>query len=441
MKQQLKMQAGSMAQPMSVEEVKAMLDTTEKGGVRNSIKNCLTVFQHDPLLSGAIAYNLLTDRTDVVKPIGYDRSPNASMTDTDMKYIRLYLEENYDLTSEKKIIDAADLAAHQNSYHPVRDYLNSLTWDGTERIRYCLHHFLGAEADEYRSIRDIKVSDAQKWIMKLHEDGKGYSTLTSVRGVVKPAFQMAYNEDVIRRNPFDFKLVDVVSNDSQKRIAMTEEQQTLWMDFIREDKTYCKYYDEFVVLLGTGMRVSEFCGLTKADLDFTGRKIRVDHQLVRERGGKYYVEKTKTECGCRYIPMTDEVYQSLQNILSRRKRVKTETIIDGYSGFLLLDKNDSPKVALHIENEMRWAMKKYQKLHPDKPLPHITPHVFRHTFCTNMANAGMDIKTLQYVMGHSDVGVTLNVYTHASYDRAAEQMAKIIDFKGLAAPEPQRKSG
>ena len=121
--------------------------------------------------------------------------------------------------------------------------------------------------------------------------------------------------------------------------------------------------------------------------------------------------------------------------------VKTETIIDGYSGFLLLDKNDSPKVALHIENEMRWAMKKYQKLHPDKPLPHITPHVFRHTFCTNMANAGMDIKTLQYVMGHSDVGVTLNVYTHASYDRAAEQMAKIIDFKGLAAPEPQRKSG
>ena len=123
---------------------------------------------------------------------------------------------------------------------------------------------------------------------------------------------MAYNEDVIRRNPFDFKLIDVVSNDSQKRIAMTEEQQKLWMDFVRTDKTYCKYYDEFVVLLGTGMRVSEFCRLTKADLDFAGRKIRVDHQLVRERGGKYYVEKAKTECGCRYIPMTDEVYRSLQ---------------------------------------------------------------------------------------------------------------------------------
>lgn len=293
----------------------------------------------------------------------------------------------------------------------------------------------------YRQIRDIKVSDAQKWIMKLHSDGKGYSTITSVRGVVKPAFQMAYNEDIIRRNPFDFKLADVVPNDSRKRIAMTDEQQKIWMDFIREDKTYCKYYDEFIVLLGTGMRVSEFCGLTKSDLDFENRRIRVDHQLVRERGGKYYVEKTKTECGIRFIPMTDDVYQSLKNILANRRKMKTEIIVDGYSGFILIDKDCHPKVALHIENEMRWAMKKYKKLHPEQPLPHITPHVFRHTFCTNMANKGMDIKTLQYLMGHSDVGVTLNVYTHASYDRAVEQMAKIVDFKQIDKPEQRRKSG
>ena len=131
--------------------------------------------------------------------------------------------------------------------------------------------------------------------------------------------------------------------------------------------------------------------------------------------------------------MTDEVCRSLHNILDCRKKVKVEKIVDGYSGFIMLDKNDNPKVALHIENEMRWAMKKYKKLYPDKPLPHITPHVFRHTFCTNMANAGMDVKTLQYIMGHSDVGVTLNVYTHASYNHAAEQFAKIVDFKATAS--------
>ena len=142
--------APDSAAPMrSVEEVKAMLDTTEKGGVRNSIRNCLTVFQYDPLLAGTLVYNLFTDRTDLVKPIGCQRPPGTSMTDTDMKYIRLYLEETYGLTSERKIADAADLAAHQNSYHPVRDYLNGLVWDGTERIRFCLRHFLGAAADTY----------------------------------------------------------------------------------------------------------------------------------------------------------------------------------------------------------------------------------------------------------------------------------------------------
>ncbi|MBD5457179.1 MAG: site-specific integrase [Lachnospiraceae bacterium] len=287
----------------------------------------------------------------------------------------------------------------------------------------------------YRQIGSIKVSDAKQWVIKLHNDGKGYGSISIIRGVVKPAFQMAYNEDIIRRNPFDFKLVDVIPNDSKKRGAMTEEQQDIWMNFIREDKTYTKYYDEFVVLLGTGMRVSEFCGLTMSDLDFEHRRIRVDHQLIRERGGKYYVEKTKTACGVRFIPMTDDVCQSLKNILARRKKVKVETIVDGYSGFILLDKNSKPKVALHIENEMRWAMSKYGKLHPDQPLPNITPHVFRHTFCTNMANAGMDVKTLQYLMGHSDAGVTLNIYTHTSYDRAAEQMAKLIGFRDAAGWE------
>ena len=202
-----------------------------------------------------------------------------------------------------------------------------------------------------------------------------------------------------------------------------------WMEFIRTDETYCKYYDEFVILLETGMRVSEFCGLTKSNLDFENRKIRVDHQLVRERGGKYYVEKTKTECGCRFIPMSDNVYRGFKNILAKRRTPKQEWLVDGYTGFILLDKNDKPKVALHIENEMRWAMKKYHKLNPDEPLPHITPHVFRHTFCTNMANAGMDLKSLQYLMGHSDAGITMNVYTHTSYDHAEASLQKILQFQ------------
>ena len=95
--------------PQSIEEIKAGLETTEKGGVRQSIRNCLTVFQRDPLLSGAIAYNILTDRKDIIKPIGFHRESTA-LNDTDMKYLLLYLEETYGLTNEKKIDNAIGIA-------------------------------------------------------------------------------------------------------------------------------------------------------------------------------------------------------------------------------------------------------------------------------------------------------------------------------------------
>lgn len=373
-----------------------------------------------------------SQRKDLIYQYRYTdiRGKRQTIYSSDLKELR---EKEKEI--QKHLNDGIDYAAGQATVIALLERYIGLKQGVRYNTRVGYNFVLNLVKQEdfgYRQIGSIKVSDAQQWIIKLHKDGRGYSTISGVRGVVKPAFQMACNEDIIRRNPFDFKLVDVVPNDSKKRGAMTEEQQDLWMTFIREDKTYAKYYDEFVVLLGTGMRVSEFCGLTMNDLDFESRRIRVDHQLVRERSGKYYVEKTKTACGVRYIPMTEDVYQSLKNILARRKKVKVETIVDGYSGFILLDKDSKPKVALHIENEMRWAMKKYGKLHPDQPLPNITPHVFRHTFCTNMANAGMDVKTLQYLMGHSDVGVTLNIYTHASYDRAAEQMTKLVDFRNAA---------
>ena len=74
---------------------------------------------------------------------------------------------------------------------------------------------------------------------------------------------------------------------------------------------------------------------------------------------------------------------------------------------------------------------KYDKLHPDRPLPKITPHVYRHTFCTNMVNMGMDAKVLQYIMGHSaEIDATMNIYTHMGYERASFQMLKLVDGAG-----------
>ena len=131
-----------------MEQVRSSLEQTEKGKVSNAAANYKRVLQLDPLLKGAIRKNLLTERVDIVKPLGWYRD-SPTLTDVDIKYLLLYFEENYGLTIEKKIQDAVMVIANENRYHLVRDFLNASQWDGTERIRYCLHRFLGADADDY----------------------------------------------------------------------------------------------------------------------------------------------------------------------------------------------------------------------------------------------------------------------------------------------------
>ena len=152
-------------------------------------------------------------------------------------------------------------------------------------------NLLKKEEFGFRRINTIKPSDAKIWLIKLQSDGgRTYSTIQTVRGVLRPAFQLAVDEDVIRKNPFSFPLAGVITNDSVKRVALTPQQQKVFMEFIHEDPHYSCYYDEFNVLLHTGMRVSEFCGITLSDLDFQNRKIRVEKQLVKETGGLFHVE-------------------------------------------------------------------------------------------------------------------------------------------------------
>ena len=138
----------SMDGEKTVGEVRQMLETTQKGQTANTPGNYRAVFLHDPLLRGAFSSNLLTDRVDIVKPLGWYRD-GSRLTDVDIQYLVLYLEEHYGLTSEKRIEGAIKVAANEYRYHPVRDYLNSLQWDGTERVRYALRHFLGAEVNDY----------------------------------------------------------------------------------------------------------------------------------------------------------------------------------------------------------------------------------------------------------------------------------------------------
>ena len=276
-------------------------------------------------------------------------------------------------------------------------------------------------------IVNIKTSDAKLFLIKMQSDGKGYSTVKSVRGVLRPAFQMAVDDDILNKNPFEFQLAGVVVNDSHTRTAITREQMRQFLKFVQDDNCYCKYYEVVYILFHTGMRISEFCGLTLKDIDLKNRIVNIDHQLQRTSDMQYVIESTKTNAGTRKLPITEEVARCFQAIIEDREPQQREKMIDGYAGFLFYDKDNNPLVAMHWEHRFNHMVQRYNDIYRIQ-IPNITPHVCRHTYCSNMAKSGMNPKTLQYLMGHSDIGVTLNTYTHLGLEDAEDELKRMEDL-------------
>lgn len=276
-----------------------------------------------------------------------------------------------------------------------------------------------------RKISSVRISDAKIWLIKLQqEQGKSYSSIHSIRGVLRPAFQMAFDDDMIRKNPFQFQLVDVIVNDSVRREAITRDEERKFLDFVKNDKHFSRFYEGVYVLFKTGMRISEFCGLTVSDIDFQNHTLRIDHQLQKRGSTGYYIEETKTTAGRRVIPMTPDVEACFRRIILKRNPPRNEPKVQGRSGFLFFDKNGSIIYSLHWEHYFKHMVQKYNSIYK-VPLPKISPHVCRHTYCSNMAKSGMNPKTLQYLMGHSEIGVTMNTYTHVNLDDAVEEVKKV----------------
>lgn len=273
-------------------------------------------------------------------------------------------------------------------------------------------------------ISKIRVSDAKLFLIKLkQEDGKSYSSIHTIRGVLRPAFQMAVDDDVLIKNSFGFELATVLVNDSVTREAITKDQMRKFLRFVHDDLLYCKYYEVVYILFHTGMRISEFCGLTLKDIDLKNT-VNIDHQLLRTSAMEYIIQDTKTTAGTRVLPITQEVADMFRSIIDDRHKYKVEKVVQGYSGFLFLDKNGMPLVAMHWEHRFRSMLGRYNEIYKVQ-MPKITPHVCRHTYCSNMAKSGINPKTLQYLMGHSDIAVTLNVYTHVGLEDAEKELHKM----------------
>ena len=365
--------------------------------------------------------------------------PRESLTD-------IALENLQKITANKQTLFQRAFRTDSTEIEIIEEKIN-FTWfpytaDGDEITAYT--QFISRLCDMARDAKRVsskptETDNAKLFLIKLQqEDGKSYSSIHTIRGVLRPAFQMAVDDDILVKNPFGFQLAGVLVNDAVTREAVTKDQMRKFLKFVHDDVVYCKYYEVVYILFHTGMRISEFCGLTLKNIDLENRTVNIDHQLQRTSDMRYIIETTKTDAGTRVLPITEDVAQMFQAIIEDRNAPKVEKAIDGYSGFLFYDDNGMPLVAMHWQHRFNHMVGRYNDIYRVQ-MPNITSHVCRHTYCSNMAKSGMNPKTLQYLMEHSDISVTMNVYTHIGFDDAEEELKRMEEFRKAQAEVEQKK--
>ena len=259
---------------------------------------------------------------------------------------------------------------------------------------------------------DVLVRDVKQFARELNNEGYRYTTIRDVLSLARPAFQEMFDENAIPRNPFVFKLNTVVKCDSKEKEILTEDQYQDLIGFMKSSKVYKKYLGMVMLLHETGLRAGELCGLTKKSFNFDNNTVTVSHQMMYdEKRGEPHLAPTKTENGVRTIPLSKDAIIAFKEAVEQRPAVKAERIIDGHADFLFIAKTGRPYTNKNLVRIFGDLIKAYNNCH-DEPLPKITAHSLRHEYCTRLVKSKMDIKAVQYLMGHSSPDITLEVYTH-----------------------------
>ena len=294
-----------------------------------------------------------------------------------------------------------------------------------------------------RRISSIKYSDIKKFYNSLILEKKFKpNSMEIINTILHPVFTMAVRDGYIRTNPSDGVMAEIKKShnwEKPKRHALTEKQQSLFVDFVAGSDTYKHWLPLFTVLLGTGCRIGEIIGLTWEDCDFTENIISINHNLIyrQQDDGKceMHITTPKTEAGKRIVPMFEAVRKAL--LQERRQQMKcgfNTTIIDGYSGFVFTNRYGyvhNPQTINRAIKRIYTACNEREKIQAKKEhrqpvlIPHFSAHNLRHTFCTRLCENENDLKIIQEIMGHSDITTTMNIYNEATKERKQESFARL----------------
>ena len=297
-----------------------------------------------------------------------------------------------------------------------------------------------------RQVKSVRHSDILAFYSHLVKDGLSAKSIQHIHIQVYSAFKLALRDGLILYNPAEgaygeFKRAAGI--ESRKMRALTEEEQKTFLEFIDGHPIWGRYHSIFLVMVGTGMRVGELCGLRWEDVDIERRIVDINHNLVcvkAVKGGEkehLVVTTPKSEAGKRQVPIMKPVVEAFMEefLWAQSKNFVSETV-DGYTDFIFTKQNGSVYTSTRLDTALKGIVRAYNreeeaiaKAEKREPrlLPHISNHMLRHTFCTRLCERDVNPKVIQTLMGHASISITMNIYAEVSKAKQFEEIDKLAD--------------
>ena len=259
-------------------------------------------------------------------------------------------------------------------------------------------------------LSEVKPIHCQKIFTNMAEEGYRTSTIYQTRISLFNMFEFAKENDVIINNPCKKSVKCDMGKTSEKKEALSIDVQKRFLEYAEGQS----YENQFRFVLQTGLRTGELVGLKWEDIDFENKTLKVQRSMeYRYSVGVWRVGEPKSKSGYRTIPLTDEAIRILKEQKEKNKKIKV--ISKEWEEQVFLCRKGEP-----IKNSTYDTA--LFKICDKAEIKRFSMHVLRHTFATRCIEGGMMPKTLQKILGHSNIGITMNLYVHITEEEKQREI-------------------
>ena len=257
---------------------------------------------------------------------------------------------------------------------------------------------------------DVKPIHCQKIFSDMADEGYKTTTIYQTRIALYNMLDFAKENDVIINNPCKKSVKSDMGQPSDKKEALTIDVQRKFLEAARDQS----YENQYRFVLQTGLRTGELVGLKWDDIDFKNKTLTISRTMeYRYKVGEWRIGPPKSGSGYRTVPLTDEAIRILK--AQKEKNSKIKVIPMEWADQVFLCRKGEPVKNSTYDTALF-------KICDKVGIKRFSMHVLRHTFATRCIEAGMMPKTLQKILGHSNIGITMNLYVHITEDEKHKEI-------------------